>query len=74
VFIFKFTEPSPLHWQDSSSVRQKGGLPGPHPSSLDRSRIHAQAVYAEALLPGSSGPDCFQALASSPGLLQSPIL
>jgi hypothetical protein len=42
-------------------------------------RIHqtiaAQAAYTEALLPGSaSGPNCFQALGSSPGLLQSPIL
>ena len=31
VFIFKVTEPSPL--QDSFSVRQKGGLPGPPPRS-----------------------------------------
>ena len=29
VFIFMVTEPSPL--QDSFSVRQKGGLPGPSP-------------------------------------------
>jgi hypothetical protein len=28
LFIFKDTEPSPL--QDSFSVRQQGGLPGPH--------------------------------------------
>jgi hypothetical protein len=70
---FKVTEPSPL--QDSFSVRQKGGLPGlppvvPHPES-----IAAQAAYAEAQLPGTaSGPNCFQALGSSPGLLQRPIL
>ena len=42
----------------------------PDPESLT-----AQAAYTEALLPGSgSGPNCFQALGSSPGLLQSPIL
>ena len=31
LFIFKDTEPSPL--QDSFSVRQQGGLPGPPPVS-----------------------------------------
>ncbi len=38
--------------------------PSPHPES-----IAAQAAYAEALLSGSSGPNCFQALGSSPGLM-----
>ena len=37
LFIFKDTEPSPL--QDSSSVRQQGGLPGPPPRSPSP-RIH----------------------------------
>ena len=37
LFIFKDTEPSPL--QDSFSVRQQGGLPGPPPRSPS-SRIH----------------------------------
>ena len=37
LFIFKDTEPSPL--QDSSSVRQQGGLPGPPPRSPPP-RIH----------------------------------
>ena len=32
LFIFKDTEPSPL--QDSFSVRQQGGLPGPPPRCL----------------------------------------
>ena len=42
LFVFKDTEPSPL--QDFSSVRQKGGLPGPpppvvpHPESIDSRR------------------------------------
>ena len=40
-FIFKDTEPSPL--QDSFSVRQQGGLPGPPPRS-PRSRIHRRPV------------------------------
>ena len=68
MFIFKDTEPSPL--PDSSGVRQKGGLPGPPRSPS----LTAQEAYAEALLPGSACPNCFQALGSSPGLLQSPIL
>jgi len=37
VFSFKVTEPIPL--QHSSSVRQKGGLPGP-PTRSPRPRIH----------------------------------
>ena len=37
LFFLKVTEPSPL--QDSSSVRQKGGLPGPPPRST-AFRIH----------------------------------
>ena len=42
----------------------------PHPESLA-----AQATYTESLLPGSGyGQNTFQALGSSPGLLQSPIL
>ena len=50
-----------------------------HPASpfvvLHPESIAAQAAYTEALLPGSaSGPNCFQALGSSPGLLQSSIL
>ena len=72
--LLKVTEPSPL--RDSFSVRQKGdSLPGLPPVVLHLASIAAQAAYAEALLPGSaSGPNCFQALGSSPGLLQSPIL
>ena len=73
MFIFKVTEPSPL--QDSSSVRQKGGLLGPPPVVPYPESIAAQAAYTEALLPGSgSGPNCFQVLGSSPGLVQDPIL
>jgi len=48
VFIFKATESSSL--QDSFSVRQKGGLPGPPPVVPDPESIAAQAAYAEALL------------------------
>jgi hypothetical protein len=75
VFIFKDTEPSTL--QDSFGVRQKGGLPGP-PVVPDPESIAAQAAYT-GLYRGSiaqvgSGPNCFEALGSSPGLLQSPIL
>ena len=43
LFIFKDTEPSPL--QDSSSVRQQGGLPGPPPVVPDPESIDAQAAY-----------------------------
>ena len=73
MFIFKVTEPSPL--QDSFGVRQKGDLLGPPPVVPHPESIAAQAAYTEALLPGSaSGPNCFQALGSSPDLLQSPML
>jgi hypothetical protein len=47
--------PSPL--QDSSGVRQKGGLPGPPPVVPDPESIAAQAAYTEALLPRSA-PAC----------------
>ncbi len=43
LFILKDTEPSPL--QDSSSVRQQGGLPGPPPVVPDPESIAAQAAY-----------------------------
>ena len=43
LFIFKDTEPSPL--QDSFSVRQQGGLPGPPPVVPDPESIDAQASY-----------------------------
>ena len=43
MFILKDTEPSPL--QDSSSVRRKGGLPGPPPVVPDPESIDAQAAY-----------------------------
>jgi len=56
-------------------VRQKGDLLGPPPVVLHpESIIAAQAAYTKALLPRSApgaGPNCFQALGSSPGLLQS---
>ena len=75
LFIFKDTEQSPL--QDSSSVRQQGGLPGPPPRS-PRPRIHRRPgvlpLTAQHYCPVVSGPNCFQALGSSPGLLQSPML
>ena len=74
-FIFKDTEPSPL--QDSSSVRQQGGLPGPPPRSPSP-RIHRRPgglpLTAQHYCPVVSGPNCFQALGSSPGLPQSPML
>ena len=74
-FIFKDTEPSPL--QDSSSMRQQGGLPGPPPRSPP-SRIHRRTgvlpLTAQHYGPVVSGPNCFQALGSSPGLPQSPML
>jgi hypothetical protein len=75
-FIFKDTEPSSL--QDSSIVRQKGGLLGPTPLVVpDPESIDAQAAYPyrhSAIAQVGSGPNCFQALVSSPGLLQNPIL
>ena len=75
LFIFKDTEPSPL--QDSFSVRQQGGLPGPPPRSLPP-RIHRRPgglpLTAQHYCPVVSGPNCFQALGSSPGLPQSPML
>ncbi len=52
LFIFKGTEPSPL--QDSFSVRQQSGLPGPPPRNPS-SRIHRRprpAVDGTALMPG----------------------
>ena len=75
LFIFKDTEPSPL--QDSSSVRQQGGLPGPPPRSPP-SRIHRRPgvlpLTAQYYCPVVSGPNCFQSLGSSPGLPQGPML
>ena len=73
----KDTEPSPL--QDSSGVRQKGGIPGPHPES----RIHCcpGGVYRGPIAQVGSGPNFKKKNVSrhwgppsSPGLLQSPIL
>ena len=75
MFIFKDTEPSPL--QDSFSVRQQGGLPGPPPVVPHPESIDAQAAYRcrhSTIAQVGSGPNCFQALGSSPGLLQNPIL
>ena len=73
VFIVKDPEPSPL--QDSFGVRQKGGLPGPPPRSAS-SRIHCcpGGLNRGSIAQVGSGPNCFQALGSSPGLLQSPML
>ena len=73
LFIFKDIEPSPL--QDSLSVRQQGGLPGPPPRSPP-SRIHPGGLpwTAQHYCPVVSGPNCLQALGSSPGLPQSPML
>ena len=73
MFIFKDTEPSPL--PDSSGVRQKGGRPGPN-SRSPQSRIYCcpGGLYQGSIAQVGSGPNCFQALGSSPGLLQSPIL
>ena len=48
-------------------VGQKGGLPGP-PLVLHPESLAAQPAYTEALLPGSAGPNRFQALGSSPGM------
>ena len=78
LFIFKDTEPSPL--QDSSSVRQQGGLPGPPPRSPSpriQRRPGGLLWMAQHYCPVVSGPNCFQALVelgSSPGLPQSPML
>jgi len=64
VFIFKVTEPRPL--QDSSSVRQKGGLPGPPPVIMipDPESIAAKAVLRTRVggasrrsHPGNKRPD-----------------
>ena len=68
VFFSKVTGPS--LFRGLMGVRQKGGFPDPfvvpHPESLA-----AQAAYTEDLLTRSgSGPKCFQALGSSPGMLQ----
>ncbi len=70
---FKDTEPSPL--QDSSSVPQKGSLLGPPPRS-PASRIHRcpGGLYRGSIAQVGSCPNCFQALASSSGLLQGLIL
>ena len=72
---FKDTEPSPL--QDSFSVRQQGGLPGPPPRSPSP-RIHRRPGVlpwtVQHYCPVVSGPNCFQALGSSSGLLQGPLL
>ena len=73
--FFKDTEPSPL--RDSFSVRQQGGLPGAPPRS-PRPSIHrlpgGLPWTAQHYCPVVSGPNCFQALGSSPGLPQSPML
>jgi hypothetical protein len=47
VFIFKDTEPSPL--QDSFSVRQQGGLPGPPPrvTVVRQYNINCLTVYGK---------------------------
>ena len=64
--FFKDTKPSPL--QDSFSIRQKSCLPG-HPPAV----THPESIAGSIARVGS-GPNCFKALVSSPGLLQSPIL
>jgi hypothetical protein len=71
--FFKVTEPSPL--QDSSGVRQKGDLLGTPPRSPSPG-IHCcpGGLYRGSIAQVGSGPNCLQALGSSPGLLQSPIL
>jgi len=62
------TEPSPL--RGSPACAKRAAYPDPV-MIPDPESLTAQAAYTEALLPGSgSGPNCFQALGSSPGLLQ----
>ena len=75
VFIFKDTGVQPHLSVGLTSVRQKGGLPGPPPRN-PRPRIPRRpGALCKALMPGSgSGPKCFQALGSPPGLPQSPML
>ena len=75
VFIFKDTGVRPHLSVGLISVRQKGGLPGPPPRN-PRSRIpRCPGALWKAPMPGSSsGPKCFQALGSPPGLLQDPML
>ena len=54
------------------SVRQKGGLPGPPPRNPPSRIPRRPGALCKALMPGSgSGPKCFQALGSPPGLPQS---
>ena len=71
VIIFKVTGPSPLRAKSACAKRAAyQGLPPvvPHPESLA-----AQAAYAfghSAIAQVGSGPNCFQVLGSSPGLLQ----
>jgi hypothetical protein len=55
-------------------VRKKGELPGPPPPVVPHPEsLAAQAAYPfghSAIAQVSLGPNCFQALGSSPGLLQ----
>ena len=57
VFVdLKVTEPSPF--QDSCSVRQKGGLPGPPPVVPDPESIDAQASYRHGRRSSSTASLC----------------
>ena len=69
LFIFKDTEPSPL--QDSSSVRQQGGLPGPPPRSPRprRSRFAGTLSTEAPVRPGFDSTTNPVFLFSFPGLL-----
>ena len=87
--LFKVTEPNSndhdtVQPENSSRVRQKGGVtvpgpPGP-PVILFPESIAAQAAYqlryknTEYYSWVSSGPKCFQVLGLSPSLLQNPML
>jgi hypothetical protein len=65
--------PSPVRAR--SACAKRAAYPDPPPVVSHAESIAAQAAYTEALLPSSgSGPNCSQALGSSPGLLQGPTL
>jgi hypothetical protein len=67
--------PGQASYGAKSACAKRAAYPGPPPVVPLPESLTPQAAYTEALLPRSgSGPNCLEALGSSPGLLQGPIL
>jgi hypothetical protein len=77
LIVLFLRSPSRAPCRTPSACAKRAAYPDPPPVVPDPKSIDAQAAYRfrqSAIAEVVSDPNCFQALGSSPGLLQSPML